>query len=260
MNQRRIQKGRPRRRLLSLSGSALKWIGLVCTVLGTFSMAVLQRGVLRLDGYTNASLYEAMQPGSALFGTASLAVAGTLLSALALPVYAKLLLEGWKHTSSAKRYLLRLALCALVSEVPYDLAYRGRWLDLTSQNPVWGFLLAVIMLELIRRYAAPRPGAAGVLLKAAFIAAAAVWAVLIQSQLGVMFVLLTALFFCFEGSEISVMLGGIALTVLQFPAPFGMVFVYWYNGQKGKAPRSLFYWFYPAQLLAFALVGRLLAG
>lgn len=257
---RTIQKGKKRRRLLSLSGSALKWIGLVLTCMGTFSMAVLQRGLLRLDGYTNASLYEAMQPGSALFGTASLAVVLTLLSALALPVYAKLLLEGWKHTSSVKRYLLRLALCALVSEVPYDLAYRGKWLDPTAQNPLWGILLAVVMLELIRRYAEPRHGAVGVLLTAAFITAAAVWAILVQSQLGIMFVLLTALFYCFRSSEISVMLGGIALTVLQFPAPFGMVFVYWYNGQRGKAPRRLFYWAYPVQLLVFALIGRMVAG
>ncbi len=255
-----IQKKKPRRKLLSLSGSALKWISLALTCLGTFSMAVLQRGVLRLDGYTNASLYEAMQPGSALFGAASLAVGCTLLSALALPIYTKLLLEGWKHTSNAKRYLLRLALCALASEIPYDLAYRGKWFDPTAQNPLWGILLAVVMLELIRRYAVPRPGILGVALRAAFIAAAAVWAILLQSQLGVMFVLLAALFYCFEGSEVSVMLGGIALTVLQFPAPFGMVFVYWYNGQRGRAPRRLFYWAYPVQLLVFALVGRLLAG
>lgn len=258
--QRRLRGGKKRRRLLSLSGSALKWIGLALTCMGTFSMAVLQRGVLRLDGYTNASLYEAMQPGSALFGTASLAVGLTLLSALALPVYAKLLLEGWKHTSGVKRYLLRLALCALVSEVPYDLAYRGKWLDLTAQNPLWGILLAVVMLELIRQYAVPRPGPVRAALTAAFIAAAAVWAVLLQCQLGVMFVLLTALFYCFESSEVSVMLGGIALTVLQFPAPFGMVFVYWYNGQRGKAPRRLFYWAYPVQLLVFALIGRMLGG
>lgn len=258
MQQRRISTRKPRRRLLALSGSALKWIGLGCTVLGIFGMAVLQRGLLRLDGYTNASLYEALQPGSATFGIAGAAVACTLLSALGLPVYAKLLYEGWRHTSSIKRYLLRLALCALVSEIPYDLAYRGVWFDPTAQNPLWGMFLAVLMLALIKRYA--RPGVVGVGLKAAFIAAAAVWAVLLQSQLGVMFVLLAALFYCFEGSEVSVMLGGIALTVLQFPAPFGMVFVYWYNGQKGKAPRRFFYAAYPVLLLVFALVGRLAAG
>lgn len=257
MNQSTLRKNKPRRRLFSLSGSALKWIGLVLTALGAFSMAVLQRGVLELDGYTNASLYEALQPGSELFGTASLAVVCTLLSALGLPIYTKLLLEGWKHTSSPKRYLLRLALCALASEIPYDLAYRGRWFDPSAQNPVWGIVLAVIMLELIRRYALPHKGVAGVALKAAFIAAAAVWAVLLQSQLGVMFVLLAALFYCFEGSEVSVMLGGIALTVLQFPAPFGMIFVYWYNGERGSAPRRLFYWAYPVLLAVFALAGAM---
>lgn len=254
----KINVTRKKRRMLELSGSALKWIGLVLTCMGTFSAAVLQRGVLRLDSYTNETLYAALEPGSEMFGTVSAAVVCTLLSAMALPVYSKLVYEGWKHTSNAKQYLLRLALCALVSEIPYDLAYRGTWFDPTTQNPVWGLLLAALMLEIIKRYGC-RPGLTGVALKALFIMAAAVWAVLGQSQLGVMFVLLTALQYCFEGSMVATMLGGIALTLLQFPAPFGLLTVYWYNGRPGRAPRRLFYVLYPAQLLVFALLGWLAA-
>lgn len=258
MSARRIDVTKRRRRLFELSGAALKWIGLFLTCLGTFGVAVLQRGLLKLDGYTNESLYQALQPGSELFGTVSAAVVCTTVSAMALPIFAKLLYEGWKHTSDVKKYLLRLAGCALVSEIPYDLAYRGSWFDPAAQNPLWGMLLAVIMLELMRRYAA-RPGILGVLLKAAFITAAAVWAVLIQSQLGIMFVLLAALYCCFDGNMVCIMLAGIALTLLQFPAPFGLLPVYWYSGKRGKAPARLFYWFYPAQLLFFALLGRLAA-
>lgn len=254
----KINVTRKKRRLLELSGSTLKWIGLALVSLGTFSVAVLQRGVLQLDGYTNQTLYAALQPGSELFGTVSAAVACTLLSALALPVYAKLVYEGWKHTSDIKRYLLRLALCALVSEIPYDLAYRGTWFDPAAQNPVWGLLLTALMLEIIKRYG-ERPGVIGVVLKALFITAAAVWATLCQSQLGVMFVLLAALQYCFEGSMVATMLGGIALTLLQFPAPFGMLAIYWYGGRPGKTPRWLFYVLYPAQLVLFALCGGLVA-
>ena len=60
----KINVTRKKRRMLELSGSALKWIGLVLTCMGTFSAAVLQRGVLRLDSYTNETLYAALEPGS----------------------------------------------------------------------------------------------------------------------------------------------------------------------------------------------------
>ena len=244
--------------MISLSGTALKWIGLVLTCIGTFGMAVLQRGLLRLDGFTNETLYAALVPGSELFGTVSAAVCCTLVSAMGLPIYAKLLYEGWKHTSDIKRYLLRLAACALVSEIPYDLAYCGSWFDLRVQNPIWGMALAVLVLEIMQRYGS-RPGALGVVLKVLFAVAGVVWATLLQSQLGIMFVAMAILYACFEGSMVATMLGGIALTLLQFPAPFGMLAVYWYDDRPGRTPRWLFYLLYPVQLLVFACIGMLLA-
>jgi hypothetical protein len=53
---------------------------------------------------------------------------------LAMPIFCFLIAEGLFHTRSAWKYLLRLLLFALVSEVPFDRLFRGEWLEFGSQN------------------------------------------------------------------------------------------------------------------------------
>ena len=247
---------RRRGRTVRCSGDVLKWLGFLCVCMGTCSAAVLQRGIIHLQDYTSQSLYDILKPGGDMFGWASLAVGMSLLSALAIPIYAKLLYEGWKHTSNRRAYLLRLLGMAVLCEIPFDLAMSGAWLDITAQNPIWSLALAVVMLEIIRQYG-EKPGAAGILIKLLVVIAACAWAMLLRSQMGVLVVLLAAVFHFLAARKGWTLLAGIALTLLQFPAPFGMLFVYWYDGTKGKAPRRLFYALYPLQLLAFALIAAL---
>ena len=42
---------------------------------------------------------------------------------VSFPLYAFLLAQGCKHTHSMERYLLGLGIFALISEIPYDLAF-----------------------------------------------------------------------------------------------------------------------------------------
>ena len=47
------------------------------------------------------------------------------LGRLAMPIFAFCVAEGCRHTRSPKRYLLRLGVFALVSEIPFRLAFTG---------------------------------------------------------------------------------------------------------------------------------------
>ena len=68
---------------------------------------------------------------------------------LAFPIYMFLLVEGFHHTSNYLRYLGRLALFALLSEIPFDFMVFGTWTSPQAQNVMVTLLLALICLWLL---------------------------------------------------------------------------------------------------------------
>lgn len=67
---------------------------------------------------------------------------------LAFPIFAFLLVEGYRHTSDIRKYFIRLFLFALISEVPFDLASTGQVFDLQKQNIFFTLAAGLIVLYL----------------------------------------------------------------------------------------------------------------
>ena len=78
-----------------------------------------------------------------------------IIGRIAFPIFCFLLVEGFMHTHDVIRYMTRIGLFALISEIPFDLLFYGRILDGTHQNVFFTLFIGLVMLYyLTKRYPA----------------------------------------------------------------------------------------------------------
>lgn len=73
-----------------------------------------------------------------------------IIGRLAFPIYAFLLTEGIRHTRSPKKYALRLALAALIAEIPFDFGLHGEF-TWQHQNVMVTLLLGFCAVQVMNK-------------------------------------------------------------------------------------------------------------
>lgn len=67
----------------------------------------------------------------------------TCVGRMAFPIFAFMIVEGYFHTHSLKKYMIRMFAFAAISEVPFDYMYEGNPFYPYHQNVMWTFLIAL---------------------------------------------------------------------------------------------------------------------
>lgn len=171
---------------------------------------------------------------------------------LAFPIFCFTIVEGFQRTSNSREYLKRLIIFALISEIPFDLAFRGRMFSMDLQNVFWTLafgLAAMIIYNDV--FMAGWKKAIGLLvcfyLPYRF-----------HTDYSVYGVLAIFLMYLFRKEPIKMCMAGYILLLLQNPievwAIFGFVLILLYNGQRGRGNKKIYYWFYPAHLMVLVLL------
>lgn len=186
---------------------------------------------------------------------------------LAFPIFAFFIAEGYAHTRDFGRYFRRLAILAVVSEIPFNLE-NGAVFDPARQNVLFTFCLALLTLRgleaLGRERGFGRWAGCGLVLAAGFAAGE-----LLRTDYGGWGVVTVALLYlCRDGKYAKLWLllamaavNGLGMGSLTMPvfggempiqifAVAALPVIWLYNGQAGpKGLRRAFYVFYPAHLL-----------
>lgn len=176
------------------------------------------------------------------------------LGRIAFPIFCFLIVEGFFHTHDVRRYMGRLGVFALISEIPYDLAFRGVPLEYDHQNVFFTLLIGIGMMVLLERNR-EWPVKAVILLLAMWLA------VLIRSDYNFRGVLLIFVFYIFHESRwLAVTAGGfwnfLYQGVIQKYGVLSVLPLALYNGERGRKMKYFFYIFYPAHLLLLYGISR----
>ena len=200
-----------------------------------------------------------------------------IIGRFAFPIFAYMIAVGARHTHDIKKYLLRLLAFAVVSEVPFDLAFGfatdGRWIEWTHQNVFFTLFLGLTTLAFLRFfrerlnrfYMVPAVAVLLLMMLAAHF---------LQTDYADVGVLSIFLFYVAGDKKKSVRLPVFALAILvlafdwqvlvnitELFAIMALLPIMLHNGQRGaRMNKWVFYAFYPGHLLLLYLLGLALFG
>ncbi len=241
-----------------ITADGLKMFACITMLIQTIGIAVVEKGLIHLDQYTQDSLNQALSQDSRLMTLAGIGSIMQLIGGMAIPVFAFLLVEGFRNTSNYKKYLITMVLTALISEIPYDLAICGKIWDFSSQNAMITMSICLIMLKCMDIFK-DTEGALGGLIKALIVLAAVVWVSLFRAEYGLCMVLLVAVFEVFYTKNVLKTVLGVLLSLMYVTGPLSFYGIWCYNGErKDRISKYVFYAFYPLHLLVLGIVANVL--
>lgn len=251
--------GKKRRRTIPVTGTKLKIYGCITMMFYTIALSVVQNGLIHVNDYSQEELSQLLKNDSNMMLLSGWASVLQILSGLAVPVFAFLLVEGFLNTSNFSKYLLTMLVFAIISEVPYDFAMNNTLWTFSSQNPLFTLSICLIMLYGLRAFDRGK-GFTHRMVQLVIILAAVLWSSMLRCAFGLCMILLVAIYYMLRDHKGMRLLLGSFISVMYVTGPLSVYALYSYNGQRGwNKNKYIFYAFYPLHLLFFGLIAWVLA-
>ena len=232
-----------------ISGAVLKWIAVITMLIDHFAASFLNHYISVTDSF------DAVYP---LYTTCR------YIGRIAFPIYIFLLIEGYQKTRNVKKYLGRLFLFALISEIPFDLAFSYRLFDASSQNVFFTLffgLFALYLMDLVQIKCKEKP-ALVFPLRLFIIFVFLLLADLFRTDYSYVGVLAILVMYELRHKPALQMIAGCLTLCLssltELYALIGVLPVCFYNHERGRQMKYFFYLFYPVHLLMLWGVGMMI--
>ena len=175
-----------------------------------------------------------------------------IIGRLSFPIFAYVLAEGFNYTRDVKKYMLRLGIFALLSEIPYDLAIMGSVLEFSHQNVFFTLFFGVLMLWLMTK-------TRNMILQYGTVAATLLLCKILNTDYSDIGVLIIFIFYIFRERLIEkLLIVGLVFIGLtggvQLYATLALPLIAFHSGEQGPKMKAFFYLFYPAHLVILYIV------
>lgn len=226
-----------------LSGNALKGIAVITMLIDHIGAVIVQRTCMfpQFDMEFWRQIYGPLRS----------------IGRVAFPIFCFLLVEGFLHTKDVRKYLTRLLIFAVISEIPFNLAITGDVWNRNFQNVYWELAMGLVVIWLIHRMEKKPVSLLGQIIWTALMLALGMsLAEVLSLDYGFYGVFsIVVIYLCRKNRLVQAAAG--ALTFWwELPAPAAFLPVACYNGKRGRGRKYAFYIFYPAHLLILYIIAR----
>lgn len=236
------------KRRQGISGSTLKMLAVATMLIDHIAAAVLVRMLRRGADYELYEIYYIMRQ----------------IGRTAFPIYCFMMVEGLERTHNKYKYLARMGIFAIISEIPFDLAFKSRVLEFGYQNVFFTLtigLAAMIALENINNSSVCEANVkmqTGIrtILTVLTVAVGMAAASFLRTDYGAYGVAcILVMYFLRKNRKVELIAGYLAFVLFlgEIAALPAFILLAFYRGKKGFSCKSFFYCFYPVHLLLLYL-------
>lgn len=179
-----------------------------------------------------------------------------IIGRIAYPIFAYVLVEGFFYTRDVKKYMLRLGILAVISEIPFDLMASQNILEFSHQNVFFTLFFGVLAMYMMSRTVNP-------ILQLSYAGIAMILAEILKVDYRHYGIIIILWFYYWRTNKWMKCLGIAAIMILLrgwngFFAAFALVLIFFYNGKRGPRCKWFFYIFYPAHALVIGLISMII--
>lgn len=208
----------------------------------------------------------------------------TTIGRIAFPIFAFQIVEGYFHTKDIKKYLKRLLIFALISEIPFNYLTGGGLLNPTDQNVMFTFIISILFIMLIEKAKKKGKILYVITLLMSIILGFLVGTFTFVDYMGYG-VLMVLTFYFFRGRRFGwlgilicmwyinfEMIGGLVFPINIFGfhydlpeqgfALLALPFIWMYNGKQGLHNKKIqygYYAFYPAHITILVIISKIIS-
>lgn len=261
MNQIPVQNVTVQKR--GISGSTIKIIAIVAMLIDHIGATIVERTLIGqgLSSLNTSDINSMMQFISQNGGLLALdLIMRMVIGRIGFPIFCFLLVEGFIHTSNVKKYAIRLFAFAIISEVPFDLAFHGEPFYWGYQNVFFTLFIGLMVMIAYRAIEGSKINKFfKVILYILFLAAGIAAGMLLKTDYGTTYgigVICIMALYIFRKKKVHQIIAGCVTFIWEVTALLAFIPIGFYNGKRGLNMKYFFYAFYPVHLFILYLITK----
>lgn len=176
---------------------------------------------------------------------------------ISFPIFSFLLVEGFVNTRNFNKYLFRMVLCAIISEIPFNLVTGNSIRNIQAQNVLFTLAIGLICMHLCEKL---KHNSIANIIKLLIFFVGAFLCYQFNTDYKYFGIALIFVFYFFRDDKLLMYIFAAVICILESKnfygtAIFSLVFISFYNYKRGPDKlKYFFYFFYPVHLLILYLI------